>query len=83
MADRGFDINDIMPEGTTLITPAFMCRRSQLSADDEARSRNVASVRIHVEQAIARIKVFKILKQMFPLQMVTVLEKVWVTKLCA
>ena len=65
MADRGFDIEDDMPEGVILNIPAFMDGRDQLDLEYEILTRKIASVRVHVERAISRIKSFRILHQTF------------------
>lgn len=61
MADRGFNINDDLPENVSLNIPPFMRGKSQLSLTEELETRRIASVRIHVERAIERIKNYRIL----------------------
>jgi hypothetical protein len=41
--------------------PAFTKSKPQLSAEDVTLTRRIARVRIHVERAIRRLKVFKML----------------------
>ena len=67
MADRGFDIEADIPSGVLLNIPPFLDGQPQLSAEDEAKTRKIASVRVHVERAIARIKNYRILRQVIPL----------------
>ena len=43
--------------------------RHQLPADEIQRGRSIASLRIHVERAIGRMKLHKILTGVFPLKM--------------
>lgn len=43
--------------------------RTQLPADETKRGRSIASLRIHVERAIGRMKRYKILTGVFPLKM--------------
>lgn len=63
IADRGFTIQDqLNAVGVDLNIPAFLSGRPQLSADEVQHIRHIASVRIHVERAIGRIKNFTILK---------------------
>ena len=59
MADRGFDIESDLPEGVGLNIPPFMRGNEHLSLGEEIETRQIASVRIHVERAISRIKTFK------------------------
>lgn len=65
MADRGFLItNSIKDRGANIIMPAFTKGKSQLHALDIAKSREIASVRIHVERVIGLIRIkYKILNQ--------------------
>ena len=61
MADRGFTIKDMLRDvGTELNMPPFMGERAQLSAQEVQEGRKIASLRIHVERAIGRIKNFTI-----------------------
>ena len=57
MADRGFLIHeDVKKIGVTLNIPAFLNGREQLTKAEVKESQTIASVRIHVERAIQRIK---------------------------
>jgi hypothetical protein len=78
MADRGFDIENLMPEGVTLNIPPFMGDRPQLSLEDEIKTRKIASVRIHVERLIRRIKTYRILQSTLPINMSAEFNKIWV-----
>ncbi|XP_057302699.1 uncharacterized protein LOC130636867 [Hydractinia symbiolongicarpus] len=78
MADRGFDIEEDLPDGVTLNIPAFLKGKTQLDLGEELETRRIASVRVHVERAINRVKNFRILQSIFPLSMAPDLNKVWV-----
>ncbi|XP_028410619.1 uncharacterized protein LOC114533309 [Dendronephthya gigantea] len=64
MADRGFDIDDVLSvPGVKVIIPDFKGKdRSQMRAVESRRSENIAVARIHVERAIQRIKIYRILR---------------------
>ena len=64
MADRGFTVRDEV--GAELNIPPFLAGRKQLAAEDVQDTRKIASVRIHVERAIGRMKHFAILKGTLP-----------------
>ena len=67
MADRGFTIRDMLAQrGVELNIPPFMEGRKQMSAEDIQRGRHIASLRIHVERVIGRIKNYAILKGTMP-----------------
>ena len=55
--------------------------KDQLDPDEEDGTRQIASVRIHVERAIERIKNFNILRQIIPNTMAEDINKIW--KVCA
>ena len=77
MADRGFTIRDLLNERkVSLNIPAFTNRRNQLTNEEITRTRRVANVRIHVERAIQRLKVFKILSQTVPISMARKLDNI-------
>ena len=61
MADKGFQISDLLYDrGVELNIPPLKTE-AQLSEDDVILTRRIANLRIHVERAIGRIKTFRIL----------------------
>ena len=60
MADRGFDIEDMLPEGVTANVPAFLGGREQLDPGKVLTTRRIATLRIHVERLMERIKNYRI-----------------------
>ena len=59
MADRGFEIQDLLASKKVYLNiPPFMRSKDQLNPDEEDETREIASVRIHVERAIERVKNF-------------------------
>ena len=71
MADRGFTMRDILKElNIELNSPPFMQGRQQLPQEEIQEGRKIASLRIHVERAIGRIKTFNIIcKSTIPLSL--------------
>ena len=77
MADRGFTIRDQLKEvGAELNIPPFMEGRSQLPATEVLEGRKIASLRIHVERAISRIKNFTILKGSLQITLTRIANKI-------
>ena len=67
MADKGFDIQDLLvPHRVILNFPPFLREKDQLSVE-EAETRRIASVRIHIERAIECVKNYRILQGVVPL----------------
>ena len=60
MADEGFLIHDIVPDGVTDNIPPFP-NHSRVTKREVLKTKNIAKCRIHVERANARLKEFKIL----------------------
>ena len=63
MADRGFKIREgLMMRMVTLCIPPSAAASMQMLPAEIRKTSNIANVRIYVEQAIGRVKVFQILK---------------------
>ncbi|CAN7993430.1 unnamed protein product [Ixodes hexagonus] len=63
MADRGFSLEaHLEARGIKMNVPAFTRGKPQLSSSEMTKTRRIASVRIHVERAINRIKTYRIFK---------------------
>ncbi len=77
MADRGFDITDILPIGVTLNIPPFKGTRAQLTPQESEETARIAAVRIHVERAIGRVKNFHILDGVLPLTLYPVSNQIF------
>ena len=67
MADRGFNIEDeLILRGVHLNIPPFLHGKSQLSETEMIKTRRIASLRIHVERAMERIKNVHIFDKIIP-----------------
>ncbi|KAK3108725.1 hypothetical protein FSP39_014186 [Pinctada imbricata] len=77
MVDRGFDISpDLETRGAKLIMPSFLSGQNQFTTTQLVDSRNIATVRVHVERAVRKVKEFEILKSV-PITLCPMLEKIW------
>lgn len=78
MADRGFTIKELLePLGVSLNIPAFLKGKDQLSREDISESQTIATVRIHVERAIQRIKKFRQIRNEIPLVLHGSVNQIW------
>lgn len=61
LADKGFTIHDIIPQGIHLNLPPFLSgkEKMQFSKEESIYTRNIARARIHVERANQRFKTFR------------------------
>ena len=70
MADRGFTIKDLLKDiGVELNIPPFMKGRQQLPPQEIETGRRIASLHVHVERAIGRMKLYSILKSTIPISL--------------
>ena len=68
VADRGFKIReDLIMHIATLCIPSRCASFMQLLPHDVRETSNIANVRVNVEQAIGRLKVFLLLKNELPI----------------
>ncbi len=82
MGDRGFTVRDLLEERrVNLIIPTFTRKGCQLTNEGVTYTRRIAHARIHVERAIRRLKVYKILSQTVPINLVSKIDKI--LKICA
>ena len=77
MADKGFQIADILPLGVKLNILPFLGANTLMSAEDVVPTQQIAGLRIHVERAINKIKNFLIWKGEIPLSLFSVLNQMW------
>ena len=69
--DRGFRCKEMFAaRGATLLMPSLTKNRAQLPGAEVTTSRKLSRVRIHVERAIQRLKVFRIFQTVLPLNFV-------------
>ena len=62
MADKGFLIkDDLASVGATLVLPKFLQGKKQFNKEEAAHNKKVASLRVHVERCMERIKNWHIL----------------------
>ena len=82
MADRGFPIRDYLLERKAkLVIPPFTQRckwgkRKRLTTMQVHQTRDIAKLRIHVERAIQRLKCFRLLANVMPLNLKPVASQI-------
>jgi len=81
MADRGFNVRDLMTKKKAhLIMPAFTMKCAygkgkMLTSTEIWESRKIAHHRIHVERAIERLKTYRLLSHVIPLDLKPIVDK--------
>ena len=80
MADRGFKVADLLAFRQCFLTiPPSVKSASQLSEDDPCKTSRIANARIYVENAIGRIKNYKILKNELPMTLLPIFDDILLT----
>ena len=83
MADRGFKIGDALAfYQCSLAIPPSKAKDLQMSSKDVQSTSRIANVRIYVEQAIKRMKVFHILQHEIPINILPLVDDI-VVSICA
>jgi hypothetical protein len=77
MADKGFTISDLLPMGVSLNLPPFLEKRNQMSKEEVVKTQEIASLRIHIERAINKIKNFHVWDRVIPLHQFGLVNQMW------
>ena len=78
MADRGFTIEDLLtPLGVKLNIPPFLGDRDQMEGSEVVETQQIASLRIHIERAIRRVKEYDILSSVMHASVAASANQIW------
>ena len=78
MADRGFTIHELLaPLGVGLNIPPFLGSRSQMDGSEVVETQQIASLRIHIEHVIRRVKEFDIVTGVMPASLAGSANQIW------
>jgi hypothetical protein len=81
LADKGFMVQHILDVyGVIVDTPEKLSNKKQFTEEQDIHNRKNSQVRVHVERAIRRVKVFRIFKENIPIRYVHQISKMW--KVC-
>ena len=76
MADRGVE-DDLILRGVHLNIPPFLRNKKQFSEKELIVTRRIASLRIHVERAMERIKHYHIFDRSLPVQLTDITDRLF------
>ena len=78
MADQGFDIRDLlMPHGVKLNIQAI---KQQMALEDVQKTQQIATLRIHVECLMERIREFSIFSKIVPTILFPIIIQIWIVR---
>lgn len=72
IADRGFNLRDLVTNRNAILNIPPFAKGKQLSTKACTKTRLIASLRIHVERAIQRMKKFRLLQGVIPISIAAV-----------
>ncbi|KAL2089208.1 hypothetical protein ACEWY4_016107 [Coilia grayii] len=75
MVDKGFLINDLVK--CKVYCPPFLKKSSQMSAPSVLKTQKIASLRVHVERVIRRVKENKLFESVIPLSIAGSINKIF------
>lgn len=76
LADKGFPEIKVNGQAITIIPPRARKGQKRFTREQMAKTKKIASVRIHVERAIQRLKIFKILSHRLDHRMLPHVKKI-------
>ncbi|KAM7282233.1 uncharacterized protein ISCGN_002383 [Ixodes scapularis] len=77
MVDKGFLISELCREkNVRMIRPPFLMEK-QLTTEEARSNQSIACARVHVERAIQRMKIYRILRNRFDLDLVPYIDKIF------
>ena len=79
MADRGFNIQDMLVKQQLILNiPPFKGSQSALTKEEVVKTQRIATVRIHIERCIGRVKrLFRLLDRVIPLTLYGSINQIW------
>ena len=80
MANKGFEIEEILPCGVTLNLPAFQAIQGcTLSKQEVSDSQRFSAAHVHVERIIGSINTFRIMEGLIPLSLQPLADNIFTT----
>lgn len=78
MADKGFTIEKLLKDhDVALNIPPFLHSNQSFTPAEVSKTQEIAKVRIHVERAIARIKLYNIFSRPIPITLTGTINQLW------
>ena len=77
--DKGFNVQDLfLKYNVNARIPPFVRSKRQLTQSEVAVGKRIARARIHIEHANGQLKEFRLLDHTLPLNLVDLLDKIWI-----
>ena len=83
MADKGFTIRDqLAAVGARLVMPNYLSSKGKFSRRETEHNKKVASLRIHVERYMERLKNWHLFDRMIPITTAPIASDAWIVIAC-
>ncbi|KAK3099693.1 hypothetical protein FSP39_008144 [Pinctada imbricata] len=78
MADKGFVLDRVLTgSGVSIATPHFLCADGQFTQSQIEDNQKIASLRIHVERHIKKVKEYRLFNSVIPLSIAGSVNQLW------
>ena len=79
LLDKGFNVQDLFLQHQVVTKiPPFVRSKRQLTPSEVAVGKRIATARIHIERAIGRLKEFRLLDHTLPLNLLDLVDEIWI-----
>ena len=83
LVDKGFTIQDILlKKQATIFIPPFLGKRSAFTKEEELLTKRIAQARIHVERFNERLKKFRLISNVIPLNLASLASQLVYVACC-
>ena len=79
MFDKGFNVQDLfLDQQVNCVLPLLVRSKRQFTLSEVYQGKIIARARIHVERVMGRLNEFRLLKNILPLTMIDLCDRMWI-----
>ena len=76
--DKGFNVQDLfLSRQVKRVLPQFVRSKRQFTRSEVYQGKRIARARIHIERVMGRLKEFRLLKHVLPINMIDLCDHIW------
>ena len=76
--DKGFNVQDLfLSRQVKCALPPFVRSKRQFTRSEVYQGKRIARARIHVERVMGRLKEFRLLNHVLPINMIDLCDHIW------
>ena len=78
LLDKGFNVQDLfLSRQVKCVLPPFICSKRQLRRSEVYQGKRIGRARIHIERVMGRLKEFRLLNHVLPINMTDLCDHIW------